>query len=185
LGRASESLTASFSNEHPPQFKSENSKFKIPPAFLRPSRRASSPFGLAEGPRFNDASRQPHVQPKTQNSELKTVSRPPPSLKKRRRRRTICFVRLRPPAPATYIKYASALRARLSRIWPNGAGTVALRAARRCHTTLPVATLRHSGVCFAKGGLPGILECGGLPPLLPQRLAAGLLIQCTAASRAR
>jgi hypothetical protein len=30
-----------------------------------------------------------------------------------------------------------------------------------------------------------ILECGGLPPLSPQRLAAGLLIQCAAASRAR
>jgi hypothetical protein len=31
LGRASESLTASFSNEHPPQFKIQNSKFIIPP----------------------------------------------------------------------------------------------------------------------------------------------------------
>jgi hypothetical protein len=46
LGHASESLTASFSNEHPPQFKIENSKFKITPAFLRASRHVSSPFGL-------------------------------------------------------------------------------------------------------------------------------------------
>jgi hypothetical protein len=60
-----------------PQFKIENSKFKIPPAFLRPSLRVSSPFGLSEGPSFNDTSRQPHAQLKTQNSQLKTVARPP------------------------------------------------------------------------------------------------------------
>jgi hypothetical protein len=50
LGRASESLAASCFNEHLPQFKIENSKFKIIPAFLRPSLRVSSPFGLSEGP---------------------------------------------------------------------------------------------------------------------------------------
>jgi hypothetical protein len=77
LGRASESLTASFSNEHPPQFKIENSKFTIPTAFLRPSLRVSSPFGLSEGPSFSDAWRHQYAQLKTQNSQLKTVARPP------------------------------------------------------------------------------------------------------------
>jgi hypothetical protein len=72
LGRASESLSASCFNSHLPQFKIENSKLKIPPAFLRPSLRGSSPFGLSEGPRFNDASRQPHAQLKTHNSKLIT-----------------------------------------------------------------------------------------------------------------
>jgi hypothetical protein len=33
-----------------PKFKIENSKFKIPPAFLHTSLRVSSPFGLSEGP---------------------------------------------------------------------------------------------------------------------------------------
>ena len=70
LGRASESLAASCFNERLHQFKIDNSKFKITPAFLRPSLRVSSPFGLSEGPCFNDASRQPPAQPKTQNSEL-------------------------------------------------------------------------------------------------------------------
>jgi hypothetical protein len=50
LGRASESLAAFYLHEHLPQFKIENSKFAIPPAFLRPSLRVSSPFGLLEGP---------------------------------------------------------------------------------------------------------------------------------------
>jgi len=70
LGRASESLVASCFNERLHQFKIDNSKFKITPAFLRPSLRVSSPFGLSEGPCFNNASRQPPAQPKTQNSEL-------------------------------------------------------------------------------------------------------------------
>jgi hypothetical protein len=68
LGRASESLSASCFNSDIPQFKIEHSKFKISPAFLRPSLRVSSPFGLAEGPRFNNASRQQHAQLKTHNS---------------------------------------------------------------------------------------------------------------------
>jgi hypothetical protein len=76
LGRASESLSASCFNSHPPQFKIENSKFTIPPAFLRPSLRVSSPFGLLEGPSFSDAWRHQYAQLQTQNSQLKTVACP-------------------------------------------------------------------------------------------------------------
>ena len=56
---------------------------------------------------------------------------------------------------------------------PTAPVTAALRAAGRCRATLPVATLRHSVASFAKGIPNGILECGGLPPLWPQPLAAG------------
>jgi hypothetical protein len=76
LGRASESLSASCFNSHLPQFKIENSKFTIPPAFLRPSFRVSSPFGLSEGPSFSDAWRHQYAQLKTQNSQLKTEASP-------------------------------------------------------------------------------------------------------------
>jgi hypothetical protein len=68
LGRASESLAAFYLHEHPLQFKIENSKFKITPAFLRPSLRGSSPFGLSEGPSFSDAWRHQYAQLKTHNS---------------------------------------------------------------------------------------------------------------------
>jgi hypothetical protein len=78
LGRASESLSASCFNSHLPQFKIENSKFKITPAFLRPSLRVSSPFGLSEGPSFSDAWRHQYAQLKTQNCQLKTVACPSP-----------------------------------------------------------------------------------------------------------
>jgi hypothetical protein len=77
LGRASESLSASCFNSHLPQFKIKNSKFKIPAAFLRPSLRGSSPFGLSEGPSFSNAWRHQYAQLKTQNSQLKTVACPP------------------------------------------------------------------------------------------------------------
>jgi hypothetical protein len=51
LGRAPESLTASFSNEHSPQFKIKNSKFTIPPlSFVRPFA-APRPSDSSEGPR--------------------------------------------------------------------------------------------------------------------------------------
>jgi hypothetical protein len=69
LGRASESLAAFYLHEHPPQCKIENSKFKIPPAFLRPSLRGSSPFGLLEGPYYSNAWQQPYAQLKTLNSK--------------------------------------------------------------------------------------------------------------------
>jgi hypothetical protein len=70
LGRASESLAAFYLHEHLPQFKIENSKFKIPPAFLRPSLRVSSPFGLLEDPYYSNAWQQPpYAQLKTLNSK--------------------------------------------------------------------------------------------------------------------
>jgi hypothetical protein len=76
LGRASESLAAFYLHEQLPQFKIENLKFTIPPAFLRASLRVSSPFGLLEGPSFSDAWRHQYAQLKTQNSQLKTVALP-------------------------------------------------------------------------------------------------------------
>jgi hypothetical protein len=52
------------------KFRIQNLKFKIPPAFLRPSLRVSSPFGLSEGPSFNDAWRHQYAhQLKTLNSK--------------------------------------------------------------------------------------------------------------------